>query len=93
MESDKKLLQQQIAALAQQNKETQQRYDELEQYGHKLYLRIDSIPKQNNEKAEDVFKFVKGLIEEVPDLEMPEVIIDRTHRIGPDYTNKKTESV
>ena len=44
-------------------------------------------------KAEDAFKFVKGLIEEVPDLEMPEVIIDRTHRIGPDYTNKKTESV
>ena len=30
LESDKKLLQQQIAALAQQNKETQQRYDELE---------------------------------------------------------------
>ena len=93
LESDKKLLQQQITALAQQNKETQQCYDELEQYGHKLYLRIDSVPKQNNKKAEDAFKFVKGLIEEVPDLEMPEVIIDRTHRIGPDYTNKKTESV
>ena len=93
LESDKKLLQQQITALAQQNKETQQCYDELEQYGHKLYLRIDSVPKQNNKKAEDDFKFVKGLIEEVPDLEMPEVIIDRTHRIGPDYTNKKTESV
>ena len=30
LESDKKLLQQQIAALPQQNKETQQRYDELE---------------------------------------------------------------
>ena len=31
LESDKKLLQQQVTALAQQNKETQQRYDELEQ--------------------------------------------------------------
>ena len=93
LESDKKLLQQQVTALAQQNKETQQRYDELEQYGRRLCLRIDSVPKQNNEKAEDVFKFVKGLIEEVPDLEIPEVVIDRAHRIGPDYTDKKTQKV
>ena len=89
LESDKKLLQQQVTALAQQNKETQQRYDELEQYGRRLCLRIDSVPKQNNEKAEDVFKFVKGLIQEVPGLETPEVVIDRAHRIGPDYTDKK----
>ena len=93
LESDKKLLQQQVTALAQQNKETQQRYDELEQYGRRLCLRIDSVPKQNNEKAEDVFKFVKDLIEEIPDLEIPEVVIDRAHRIGPDYTDKKTQKV
>ena len=89
MESDKKFLQQQVTALAQQNKETQQRYDELEQYGRRLCLRIDSVPKQNNEKAEDVFKFSKRLNEEVPDLEMPEVVIDAAYRIGPDYTDKK----
>ena len=83
----------QVTALAQQNKEIQQCYDELEQYGRRLCLRIDSVPKQNNEKAEDVFKFVKGLIEEVPDLEIPEVVIDRAHRIGPDYTDKKTQKV
>ena len=88
LESDKKLLQQQVTALAQQNKETQQRYDELEQYSRRLCLRIDSVPKQNNEKAEDVFKF-----QEVPDLEIPEVVIDRAHRIGPDYTDKKTQKV
>ena len=63
LESDKKLLQQQITALAQQNKETQKGDDELEQYGRRLCLRIDSVPKQNNEKAEDFFKFVKSLIE------------------------------
>ena len=93
LESDKKLLQQQITALAQQNKETQQGDDELEQYGRRLCLRIDSVPKQNNEKAEDVFKFVKDLIEEIPDLKIPEVVIDRAHRIGPDYTDKKTQKV
>ena len=90
MESDKKLHQQQVAALAQEKKETPQCYDELEQYGCRLCLRIDNVPKQNNEKAEDVFKFVKGLIQEFPDLEIPEVVIDRAHRIGPDCTNKKS---
>ena len=93
LESDKKLLQLQVTALAQQNREAQQRYDELEQYGRRLCLRIDSVPKQNNEKAEDVFKFVKDLIEEIPDLKIPEVVIDRAHRIGPDYTDKKTQKV
>ena len=48
LESDKKLLQQQIAALAHQNKETQQCCDELEQYGRRLCLRNDSAPKRNN---------------------------------------------
>ena len=51
LESGKKLLQQQVTPLAQQNKETQQRYDELEQQGRRLCLRIDSVPKQNNEKV------------------------------------------
>ena len=65
LKSDKKLLQQQITALTQQNKEIQHRYDGLEQYGCRLCLRIDSIPKQDNEKSDDVFKFVKGQIGEV----------------------------
>ena len=88
MESDKKHLQQQVTALAQQNKETKQCYDELEQC-RRLCLRIDSVPKQNNEKAEDVFQFAKRLNEEVPDLEMPEVVIDGAYRTGSDYTDKK----
>ena len=85
MESDKKPLQHQITVLSQQNKETQQRYDVLEQYGSRLCLRIHSVPKGNNEKAKDGLNYVKGLIEEVPDLEMPEVVIDKEHRIGPIY--------
>ena len=65
----------------------------MEQYGRRLCLRIDSVPKQNNEKAEDVFKFVKGLIQEVSDLEIPEVVIDRAHRIGPDCIDTKMQKV
>ena len=36
LESGKKLFQQQVTALAQQNKEIQQCYDALEQYSHRL---------------------------------------------------------
>ena len=61
----------------------------MEQYARRHCLRTDSVPKRNDEKAEDVFKFVKGLIQEVPDLEIPEVVIDRAYRSGPDYTDKK----
>ena len=57
LESNNKLLQQQVTALAQQNEETQQYYDDLEQYRRRLCLRIDSVPKQNNQKAEDVVKY------------------------------------
>ena len=65
----------------------------MEQYGRRYSLRIDSVPRQNNKKSGDVFKFVKGLIEEVPDLEIPEAEIDRAHRIGPDYTDRKIQKV
>ena len=77
MESGKKLLPQQIATLRKQNRETQQHYDELEQYSRRVCLGADSVPKQNNEKVEDVLKFFKGQIEEVPDFEIPEAVIDR----------------
>ena len=33
----------------------------------KFDYRTDSVLKWNNEKAEEIFKYVKGLIEEVPD--------------------------
>ena len=93
MESGKKLLPQQITTLGKQNKETQQHYDELEKYSRRVCLRADSIPKQNNEKAEDVLKFVKDQIEEVPDFEIPEAVIDTEHRTVLDYTNKITQKL
>ena len=48
--------------MAQQSKETQQRYDKLEQDGHRFSIQIDSVPKQNNEKTEDVFKTCKNAL-------------------------------
>ena len=89
LDSEKKLLQEQITALAQQKKESQQPYDELQQCSNKLYLRIGSVPKQNNKKAEDILKFLKGLIEEVPDLAIPEVVIDRPKELVLIISTKK----
>ena len=60
LESNKKSLQQQITAMAKQSKETQKRYDKLEQDGHRFSIQIDSVPKQNNQKTEDVFKTCKN---------------------------------
>ena len=60
LESNKKSLQQQITAMAKQSKETQQRYEKLEQDGHRFSTQIDSVPKQNNQKTEDVFKTCKN---------------------------------
>ena len=60
LESNKKSLQQQITAMAKQSKETQQRYEKLEQDGHRFSTQIDSVPKQNNQKTEDVFKACKN---------------------------------
>ena len=51
-----------------------------EKCGRRPCLRIDSVPKLNNEIAEDVFKFVKGLTEEVSDLEIPEAEFFRARR-------------
>ena len=56
LESDKILPQQGITALAKQSKKTQQLSYELEHYGCTLYFRTASVPKQENEKAEDGFK-------------------------------------
>ena len=61
----------------------------MEQYSHRFCLRIDSATKQNNEKAKEVFRFVKDLNEKVPDFEIPEAAIGRAHSIGHDYTDKK----
>ena len=33
----------------------------MKRYGHRPYLKIDSVPKQNNEKSEGFFEFLKGL--------------------------------
>ena len=61
--------------------------DELEQYGRRLCIRIDSVPVAENETSNDVLQNVKSIIEESSS-EIPHVAINRAHRIGKTYTDK-----
>ena len=80
-------------ALAQQNKETQQRCDEMGQYGRRLYQRIDSVPNQNNEKAEGFFEFVKRSHWRNSRPLYAWRCTRQTHRIGSDFTYKKRQKL
>ena len=53
--------------------------NELEQYGWRLCIRIDSVPKENKEKAQGLFKSIKALIEEVPGLKIQEVVTEQVY--------------
>ena len=58
----------------------------MEQYGRRLCLRIDGVPTEKNETSEEVFKKVTEMCKEAK-LDIPEVVIDRAHRIGNEYEN------
>ena len=82
--SQNKILQQQVSELRKLNHDDQANTEELEQYGRRLYLRIDGIPLKNNETSEDILDSVKNLFE-LTKVNIPDVIVDRAHRIGRIY--------
>ena len=61
--------------------------DEIKQCGRRLCIRIDSVPMAENDTSNDVLQNMKSVIEE-SSREIPDVAIDRTHRIGKVYTDK-----
>ena len=86
LESQVAMLQQHISTLKQQ---TITKTEELEQYGRRLCLRIDGVPTAKCETAEDALNSVKSEIEE-SGLIIPEVVLDRAHRIGKTYIDSET---
>ena len=58
--------------------------DELEQYSRRQCLRIEGIVKPQKEKSEDVINLVKECFDEA-DIDIPDTVLDRAHRIGPAY--------
>ena len=61
---------------------------ELEQYGRMLSVRIDGVPIVDNKTLDEVLDKVKSLIKEAS-CDIPDTVIDRDHRIGKDYNDKK----
>lgn len=86
LESDKAMLQKQIEEIRKQSEKNQESIEELEQYGRRLCLRIDGVPAETDETSEDVLKKITGMCKEAK-LDIPDVVIDRAHRIGNEYEN------
>ena len=68
-----------MSKLHKLNLDNQANNEELEQYGRCICLYIDTIPLKNNETSEDVLDSVKNKLTEV---NIPDVVLDRGHRIG-----------
>ena len=63
--------------------------DKLEQYGRRVYLRIECVEHQVNEKSQEVLEKVVNIIKE-SEAEIPESVLDIAHRIGSTYTDNDT---
>ena len=63
------------------------RNDELKQYGRRLCLRIEGVPTVENESLDNVLDKGKSLITK-SGCEIPDVVIERAHRIGKRYKRK-----
>ena len=63
--------------------------DELEQHGRRVCLRIEGVEHKVNEKFEEFLEKVINIVKE-SEAEIPESVLDRSHRIDPAYNNNDT---
>ena len=64
--------------------------EELEQYGRRLCLRVDGVPCKAGETSDQVLNTIRDQIKEVR-AEIPDVVIDRAHRIGSPYYDEEAK--
>ena len=91
LESENQMLKHQVSKSKRLNISNQNNYEELEQYGRRLCLRIDGVPTKANESSDDVLDSVKSLFKEAK-VDIPESIIDRAHRIGSRYQDASSNN-
>ena len=82
------VLQQHVKICQNQIKEMQQANEELEQHVRRLCVTIDGVPTVDKETSDKVLDKVKNLIKETS-CDIPDAVIDRVHRIGKGYNDKK----
>ena len=75
------MLQQQVSERRKLNVDNQTNNEELEQYGRRLFLRIDGFPLNNNETSKDVLYSINDLFE-LLEVNIPDVVVDHKHNIG-----------
>ena len=90
LESENKMLRKQVSELHKLNIENQTNNEDLEQYDRHLCLRIDGVPVVENETSVDVLASVKKLFDDAQ-VEIPDAVIDRAHRIGGNYVDRKSK--
>ena len=83
-------MQQHVKNFQKQMMVLQSENEELEEYGRNLCLRVEDVPTTDYETSE-VLKKVQPLIN-AAECNIPDVAIDRAHRIGNDYKDRKTNT-
>ena len=73
-----------VAILEHLVKVQEAKYDDIEQYGRRLCLRVNDVPLTKDETSKEVEDKLKGEFISMG-LNLPENAIDRTHRIGRKY--------
>ena len=90
LESDKAMLQKHILEIKKQVLANQSEIEELEQYGRRQCLRLEGVPIEKNETSDKVLSKVMHMCKEAG-VDIPDMVIDRAHRIGKTYTDNKTK--
>ena len=89
LESTVEMLQQHVREYQKRVNRLENDSEEQEQYGRRLCLRIEGVPSAEKETSEEVLEKVKCLVSE-SGCDITDVVIDRAHRIGKGYTDKKS---
>ena len=87
LESTVCMLPEHVKNYQEQKNELKASQNELEQYGRQLCIRNHGVPVAENETSNNVLQNVRSIIEESSS-EIPDVAIDRAHRVGNAYTDK-----
>ena len=90
LESEKVMLQQQIISLKNAMCTSKSNIKELEKYGRRLCLRIESVPVFENETSGDVFSNVLDMCKK-GNINIAENDIDRPRKIGKPYVDSTSK--
>ena len=89
LESTVSMLQEHVREYQKQINKLKDDVEELKQYGRRLFLRIDGVPSTDKETSDEFLEKVKSLASE-SGCDIPDVVIDRAHRIGKEYRDKRS---